>query len=439
MFPPVRASAAEHAAAITAKVDVAAAQQAALPAIDGIDPELILKVTLASPVQEDTWRTAGFKVLAQEQGGILVLFTDDIELRLFRERLDQYQKGTAADQKNPAYNALFAAIEDVGSVDPADRIGPRLRADGIAAVADIDGRASYTVDIELWDAPTQLDRQVRVQRLVTHIEAAGGEILSRYVGNAALIVLRGRMRGTILRDVLAIPAVARVDSRPIPDLGERDPPVITIADVPAPPAPPADAPLIGIIDSGSTDHPLLTPGLVELLGVPAALGTADVWGHGTKVAGIAAFGDVRECMDRRTFESPVRIISVKVVNDQGQFDDVDTIPEQMQTAIRALHERGCRIINIALGDKHRIPYDGGRISPWAATLDTLARELDLVIVVSAGNSANAEPRAVGTNSRAHHSELPQLSCLGSQPHRGSRNRSHRTDSGQLGARQRPAG
>jgi hypothetical protein len=58
------------------------------------------------------------------------------------------------------------------------------------------------------------------------------------------------------------------------------------------------------------------------------------------VAGIAAFGDVRECVDRRTFESPVRLISVKVVNNQGQFDEVATVPEQMQTAIRALHERG---------------------------------------------------------------------------------------------------
>ena len=62
----------------------------------------------------------------------------------------------------------------------------------------------------------------------------------------------------------------------------------------------------------------------------------------------------------------------------------------MQDAIRALHERGCRIINIALGDMHRIPYDGGRVSQWAATLDTLARELDVVIIVSAGNSAGGE-------------------------------------------------
>jgi subtilisin family serine protease len=396
--PPVRASAAGHAAAIKNKVDAAVAEQTALSRIEGIDPELILRVTLASPVQEDTWRTAGLKVLAQEQGGILILFTDDTELRLFRERLDQYQKGAAADRQNPSYNALFAAIDDVDSIDAADRIGPRLRADGISTVDHIDGRAAYTVDIELWDAPTQLDRQVRVQRLVTHIEATGGEILSRYVGTAGLVVLRARMRGTVFRDVLAIPAVARIDLRPIPDLGERDPPVVNLADVAPPPAPASDAPLIGIIDSGSTDHPFLTPGLTASLGVPAALGTADIWGHGTKVAGIAAFGDVRECMDRRTFESPVRLISVKVVNDQGQFDDVATIPEQMQEAIRALHQRGCRIINIALGDMHRIPYDGGRISPWAATLDTLARELNVVIVVSAGNSAGGDRAPWGPQS-----------------------------------------
>jgi subtilisin family serine protease len=60
----------------------------------------------------------------------------------------------------------------------------------------------------------------------------------------------------------------------------------------------------------------------------------------------------------------------------------------MEKAIRVLQERGCRIVNVALGDAHRIPYDGGRLSPWAATLDTLARELDIVIIVSAGNSSS---------------------------------------------------
>jgi subtilisin family serine protease len=370
----------------------------ALPRIEGIEPELILKVTLAAPVQEDTWRTAGFKVLAQDSGNILILFTDDIELRLFRERLDQYQQGITGDRQNPAYNGLFASIDDIGGVTAADRIGPRLRANGISDPAAIDGRASFVVDLELWDAPTQLDRQVRVERLVTHIEGAGGEILSRYIGSAGLIVLRARLRGTVLRDILGLPAVTRIDLRPIPDLGERDAPQVTLGDFSPPQAPAEDAPLIGIIDSGSTDHPLLALALTASLGIPEALGTADIWGHGTKVAGIAAFGDVRECLDRGAFESPVRIVSVKVVNDQGQFDDVATIPDQMEAAVRALHQRGCRVINLSLGDKHRIPYGGGRVSSWAATLDTLARELDIVLVVSAGNSAGSDRAPWGPQS-----------------------------------------
>jgi hypothetical protein len=237
-----------------------------------------------------------------------------------------------------------------------DRIGPRLREEGITGLAPIDARAAYTVDVELWDAPTQLDRLVRVQNIVTHIEGKAGEVLSRYVGDAGLIVLRARVPGTLLRDMLSLPAIARVDRPPIPDLGERDPTVVTVADVPEPTDPGDDAPLIGIIDSGSTDHPLLAPSLQESIGVPENLGTADMWGHGTKVAGIAAFGDLRECISNNTFASPVRIISAKVVNEQGQFDDTSTIPEQMHDAIRALHERGCRVINISLGDVHRIPY-----------------------------------------------------------------------------------
>jgi subtilisin family serine protease len=185
---------------------------------------------------------------------------------------------------------------------------------------------------------------------------------------------------------------------------------MTLQEVPQPAPPPGDAPLIGVIDSGSTDHPLLVPTLSASLGVPESLGTADIWGHGTKVAGIAAFGDVRECVQRQSFQSPVRIISVKVVNDQGQFDDDETIPDQMEKAIRALHSRGCRIINISLGDKHRIPYDGGRVSSWAATLDAMARELDVVIVVAAGNSANAERAREPSRSRLRKLTLHTSCC-----------------------------
>jgi hypothetical protein len=50
-------------------------------------------------------------------------------------------------QANPPYNGLAASIERVPEVAPADRIGPRLRAQGIERVADIDGRHMLVVDV----------------------------------------------------------------------------------------------------------------------------------------------------------------------------------------------------------------------------------------------------------------------------------------------------
>jgi hypothetical protein len=62
----------------------------------------------------------------------------------------------------------------------------------------------------------------------------------------------------------------------------------------------------------------------------------------------------------------------------------------MREALTTLNQRfGCRIFVIALADRKRI-FNGGKIGTWAATLDELARELDIVIFVSSGNRS---PRA----------------------------------------------
>src|SRR5262249_34338924 len=100
---PTRPSPRGHGETIKGKVDAAVAEQSALPQIKGVDPELILKVSLAAPVQEDAWRLAGFNVLAQEPGNILVVFTDDTALREFRARLPAHQKGPHAVPKPPSH------------------------------------------------------------------------------------------------------------------------------------------------------------------------------------------------------------------------------------------------------------------------------------------------------------------------------------------------
>ena len=43
-------------------------------------------------------------------------------------------------------------------------------------------------------------------------------------------------------------------------------------------------------------HPLLTGVVIAKTSEPEALGLNDVYGHGTRVSGIAAYGDIRDCL-----------------------------------------------------------------------------------------------------------------------------------------------
>lgn len=375
-----------HADKVTADVTTALAAEASRQRIAGIDPSLILRVEMSDQMAEDEWRRAGFQVLAQDANKVLILFTSDIELTEFRSRLAKFKDDALTDKGNPPHNGLFANIEAVSAIPPDDRIGPRLHRHGTETVAAINGRKSWIVDVEIWDASSAASRQLRASKLEEFITSEGGEALSRYIGDTGIIVLRVKVRGTLLRKLCHVAEIALVDLPPAPDLEMAPLSKISIASVGTATAPPVDSPTIGIIDSGMSGHPLLAPAIIESFGIPATLGDADLHGHGTRVAGIAVYGDVADRIAQHSFAAPFRLVSAKVVNDQGRFDDNSSITQQMEEAIKALHAKGCRIINISLGDADKIAYAGGRVTAWAGTLDGLARALDVLIIVSAGNS-----------------------------------------------------
>jgi Subtilase family len=387
--PPPKRDRGTHAAKVTAGLDAAIAAETRRERIVGIDPGLILRVTMTDQMAEDDWRRAGFKVLAQDEGKVLILFTSDAELTEFKIRLARFKDDPLTVKGNPPHNGLFANIEAVAAISPEDRLGPRLRTNGAADVAAINWRKSWTVDVEIWDAATPEERQTRVHAIESFIMMAGGNVLSRYIGDTGLIVLRIKVRGTLLRRLCHVAEIALIDSPPTPDLETAPLSKLTIASTGPVTAPPDDAPMIGVVDSGISANPLLAQAIIDSFGVPAELGDADVHGHGTRVAGVAIYGDVSERIAERSFAAPFRLLSVRVVNDQGRFDDASSIADQMQKAIKALYAKGCRIINISLGDAAKIPYADGRVTAWASTLDYFARTLDVLIVVSAGNSQGA--------------------------------------------------
>jgi subtilisin family serine protease len=370
-------------------VDEALASHAALRATI-VDPELIVRVRTTHLVSEEEWTRAGLVVLGHDENDSVVLFSSDIELTEFRARLAAYANGIPEGQKNPQYVSLLAAIEELGPLTPADRIGSTLKADGYVGPDAFAPTAFFRLDVELWEFGTQVERRIQSEQMEIQLRERGGDITDRYIGTS-FTALRVAGTGAAFQWLLTLPTVRVIDAPPevdseVEQLLETD--IRELGEISA--AKP-DAPVIGIIDSGvNSAHPVLSAVVSEAAGFPASLGASDAWGHGTKVCGIAAFGDVRDCLERNQFAAQVHLFSGKVVNDQGNFDDQKLVSSQMSDVIRDFHAKGCRIFNLSLGDRNAL-YAGGKVGMWTAVLDELARELDILIVVAAGNYEHVPP------------------------------------------------
>lgn len=356
-----------------------------------VDPSLILRVRMNGMLLEEDWEALGLILLSSDEDRNIVLFSSAGDLAALVQRLDAFDGPIPAGQASRRYEGFVSRIENVGTLAPRDRLGIRFREAGFTEAADLQDDQIYTVDIELWDFGGRAARERKANEIEAFITARNGEAHDIYIG-PSISLLRVSASGQTLRPLLSVAEIAYIDLPPVPDLEAFD---LVRMDLPnAPGILPADAeaPVIGVLDSGLNEHPFLAGSIAGLTGFPGALGTADVWGHGTRVAGVAVFGDLRGLAPGQSLQPTARLVSAKVIQDDGNFYERRTLPGQMREAISRLHaDYGCRIFVLSLGDI-RARNEPGRVGPWAATLDELARELDILIFVSAGNRM---PRAGG--------------------------------------------
>jgi hypothetical protein len=380
----VRDDRAGHRAAITTQLNSAIQVQQQRRKPDFVDPSLILRVRLSANIVDEEWERVGLTILSSDADRSLVLFSSTDDLQQFRARVDAYGGDIPAGQAGAPYAGFVAAIESIGQVEPRDRIGLRLREAGFTEPEEFLNDRVFIIDLELWDLGRRDLRNRKLDELAQYVEAQGGEVFDRYLG-ASISLLRVSVSGQLLRTLLTVEDISSIDLPPEPDTESARILELELGDLPELRDVDADAPIVGVIDSGINAHPLIEGAIVGAIGVPEHLGTADEWGHGTKVAGLATFGDLKAQIDAGILIPGVRICAAKVLNAQGEFDQRRLVPSQMREAISRLNaEFGCRIFVIALGDKKRT-YDGGKVGAWAATLDELARELNVLIFVSAGN------------------------------------------------------
>lgn len=343
---------------------------------------------LSGLIDEKTWAALDLVVLSEDADKTLLLFATDKELTEFRARIQAYQGDIPPAQKNPRYAGLIEAIEAVGVAGPADRMGNSLTFFGLHEPSDFDDDATYILDIELFHPGDKSDCDIFAYRLEQCLKANGGAILNTYAGDRILLC-RVEASGSAIKAVLLLPEVASVEAPPRPDLQTSDIGGFSLDEISVGLPPSNTAIVIGIIDSGvNFGHPLLTYAERGAFSQDSNWSPADDAGHGTSVGSLAAYGLVEVCVESGSFDDPFYLVSAKVVDGNGEFPKDVTVPEVMEVAVRRLHEEfGCRIFNVSLGDPHLI-YSDGKAGIWASTLDGLARELDVLFVVSMGNQSD---------------------------------------------------
>ncbi|MFW5889720.1 MAG: S8 family peptidase [Bacillota bacterium] len=347
-----------------------------------IDPKLIFKIEYERKISEDDLKRFGCDFLGDIITGneAQIVFSNKERLKDFLSRWKKYDSGELTEGGNPKHYSFFNNIKSLKRLEPEDRKGPKIKN------IDIDETKDYWVDVELWHTGNKDDCRNN-QDDIEIIVGDNGRITDDYLGDS-LHFLRMNLNGKALNILLDEERVCQIDLPPKLFRSFYQKVNIDVGDVEIN-DPLMDSPLICVIDSGVTPgHPLIENCIEDFEVFRDDLNDGiDENGHGTLVSGIALYGDIENAIENKSFEPVARLCSARVTDKEGQLGPVDKIYiKQIENAIKYYNENfGCRIFNISLGDPDRIYIDQNYQSRWAHILDNLARERNLIIVVSTGN------------------------------------------------------
>jgi hypothetical protein len=332
----------------------------------------------------------------------VVQFPSAETIEAFRREISAYQGEPVQTTVLPprGREKFFDSLERIATVSPEDRTGKRLKTEGFPN-AD-----RFFLDADLWRPDDERRARELLAEFRTACQRAGCRVVDE-VHTESLLLLKLDGTREFAEQLLGLDLVARVDLPPQVAAGytrffEEFPPLDQTQE------PDEKDPMLCVVDSGVVSgHPFLRNWVVAERDFDTGENTeVDQNGHGTSVAGLGVYGDVANCIETASWQPKVRICSAKVLRNEENpsdpsrpravFPDQNRIEHTIELAIRHFSDEwGCRVFNLSVGDD-LAPYEGGRQFPWAEKLDELARELDVVIIVAAGNRYPEVPATDGT-------------------------------------------
>ncbi|MGD0499076.1 MAG: S8 family peptidase [Bryobacteraceae bacterium] len=414
-FPPVPAPPDRRGHATTLQDQTARAVQETVQHREslGIDPNRLVVLefgTVNYDSHDDFVERFHAQVVDEGVSGVaeqtrvrtVVQFPSEAAIRAFESEISAYRGQPVPRTVLPpkGREKFFDSLQQVRNVSAEDRMGKRVRTEGFPAAEP------FFLDVDLWRPEDDASVREVLAEFRSTCQRAGC-LVTDEVRTASLLLLKVQSTRTFAEQLLGIDLVARVDLPPHVAAGYtrffEDFPPLDQEQVPD-----ESDPMLCVVDSGVVSgHPFLRNWVVAERDFDSGENSeVDQNGHGTSVAGLAVYGDIANCIETGRWQPKVRICSAKVLRNeenpidpsrpQAVFPDQNRIEHTIEEAIRHFHDEwGCRVFNLSVGDD-LAPYEGGRQFPWAEKLDELARELDIVIVVAAGNRYPEVPAVIGT-------------------------------------------
>lgn len=358
-----------------------------------LDPSLIYEIEINQSVHtegiEKTLSSMGIHVLSVAEGkkGFWIVFNDSDNLDAFTKKLSYY-----GSEDGPKYD-FFNAIESFQNIPIEKKIGQNLRDKPLGDVSDF-------IDLELWKLTNPQNNERFIQQLKDNYQDATQFRVTDTLITKSFVLLRIRLTKTIFDEIIELNEIARADR---PALTQFNPFELIHPDISEIEfrAPADDATGILIIDSGIvSNHPMLE----KCVGGEESFQTGetetqDTVGHGTAVAGCAAYKEIESCLEGKVFNPENWIFSAKVMfaekNDivgtvSAVYDQEKLIEHQFQDAVVSFlsnAEYHIKVVNISLGNSNEVWHKHySRQLPLAALIDELAYTFPhVVFIVSSGN------------------------------------------------------
>ncbi len=343
--------------------------------LGGFDNRRLLRIEVNKGFKPDNLAAIpGVEVISQEDERVVLTFVDARGQEEFEARLTTMSEGGT-----PVRAELFYGMQSFDRWTAENRTGWALRTEGLPDTALV------VLDIELWPLN---DQRAMMEAFEGWLRQNNISVLDQ-VRQPEIILYRVRGELDAVKLLLEHRDVRTVDLPPKYGF-DRQLLQVDVMSLPDVSAPPDNAPGIVVLDSGiAENHPMLRPAIGDAQSFIPGFPASDTEGHGTHVAGIALYDDVEACLTAGRFVPELRLFSGRILDDSGD-NSTGFIENHIVEAVRYFKTNyDCKIFNLSFGDRRK-PYQGGHIRGLAVMLDIIAREENVLFVVSAGNFEGTE-------------------------------------------------